>query len=52
MTLKQEQIAYYESQRLLALQALNDPATSAIDKPQFLYKIEFFALRIAQLSRE
>jgi len=52
MTPKEQQIAYYESQRVLALQALNDPATSAIDRPQLIYKIEFFALRIAQLSRE
>ena len=52
MTLKEQQIAYYENQRLLSFIAMTSPTTPMSCKPQFLYKIEFFQLRIEQLSRE
>jgi len=51
MSVKEQQIAYYEEQRLLAFRLLVDPAVPSVNKTKLLYKIEFLGLRIEQLSR-
>ena len=51
MTFKEQQIAYYEDQRLLAFILLIDQTVPIQKKPNLLNRIEFLGLRIEQLSR-